>query len=76
MHHSLIWNLKRLAPLRDFQAGNHIEHGGSIVETLDGFRRVDYDDVWLMERELPQLVFPIGAAVEFVDDAIERSLLG
>ena len=76
MNYSLFWNPKRLIPLRDFQAGNHIEHGGSIVETLDGFRRVDYDDVWVMERELLQLVVPIGAAVEFVDDAIERSLLG
>ena len=46
------------------------------MKTLDGFRRVDYDDVWVMERELLQLVVPIGAAVEFVDDAIERSLLG
>ena len=64
-----------MVPLRDFQADNHIEHGDSIVETLDGFGRVDYDGVWVIERELPQLVVPIEA-IQFVDNAIERSLLG
>jgi hypothetical protein len=44
------------------------------VENLDGFRWVDYDDVWVLERDLLQLVVPIGA-VEFVDDDIEGSLL-
>ena len=45
IQHSLIWNPKRLVPLRDFQADNHIEHGDSILEKLDGFGRVDYEDV-------------------------------
>ena len=45
IQHSLIRNPKRLVPLRDFQADNHIEHGDSILEKLDGFGRVDYEDV-------------------------------
>ena len=45
IQHSLIWNPKCLVPLRDFQADNHIEHGDSILEKLDGFRRVDYEDM-------------------------------
>ena len=45
IQHSLIWNPKHLVPLRDFQADNHIEHGDSIMEMLDGFGRVDYNDV-------------------------------
>ena len=45
IQHSLIWNPKRLVPLRDFQVDNHIEHGDSILEKLDGFGRVDYEDV-------------------------------
>ena len=41
---------------------------------VDCFQRVNYDDVWVMERELLHLVVPIEA-VDFMDDAIERSLL-
>lgn len=45
------------------------------MEPLDGPRGVDYDDVWVVQRQLGELVGPVGV-VEFVDDAIEGSLLG
>lgn len=45
------------------------------MEPLDGLRVVDYNDVWVVQRQLVELVGPVGV-VEFVDDAIEGSLLG